>query len=171
MTRLASLLLFVGGVLLLSWAVAPAAPPVPPPVSAQDLAALRQSGPILAQVNAEVERLRDRLASRPAAPTVVRDPFSFGKRPAPPAPRPIDATAASAVPPIATTPALPRLVAITSEKHGTDVLFSAVLSFGDDVLVVKPGGTISAFIVRSIGADGVELLDPISGATFRISLQ
>lgn len=174
MNRIASALLLGGGVLLTTWVVSPAAPvPIATPVTAADLAAVDQQAPIIAEVEAQVARLRQRLENPPQFPPPSRDPFRFGRRPEPASPK----TSASPVavpadqPAEVAAPELPRIVAMMVTATDGGLLRAAVLSVGDDVQIVKPGDVVSRFVVRSIAADAIELVDPVSKTTFRVVLR
>lgn len=171
MHRLASILAFGGVALLVSWAVsAPAAPAsAPPPALLVD--ALDQVTPIVANVNAQVDRMRERLASPPQFPAPERDPFRFGRRPESPRPAQVVIAAPPPGPVEPAGPELPRLVAITAETIDGSVVRRAVLSAGDSVSVVKVGDKIGLFFVRSISLDAAELVDVASSLTYRISLK
>ena len=171
MRRLTSIVVLVTCVLLLTRVFAPASSPATPgPVSSAALRAFEQSTPVLSEINAEVERLRQRLANPPTPPTPGRDPFRFGTRtaatakPAPAVPAPPPLVAAPAV----IAPVLPQLVAVTSDAVDGGLVRRAVISVGDDVLILKPGGAVGIFLVRSISADSAELVDPVTGLTYRI---
>jgi hypothetical protein len=173
MHRITSALLVGCGLLLTTWALAPAAPsPARPPLSAADQAALNQTTPVLADVNAQVDRLRERLASAPQFPAPSRDPFRFGPRPEPAHPT-VEPAAPPAIlaPPPAPAPVLPRLVAVMTTEVEGGTQRTAVVSVGDDVQMLRIGQSVGKFIVRSIGEDAVELVDQLTGATFRISLR
>ena len=123
-------------------------------------------------MNAQVDKLRERLSAPPEYPAPTRDPFRFGKIVEPSRPKLIvPAVMTSAVPPPAPAPALPRLVAITSRVVDGVTVRTAVLAMGDDLQMIKVGETVSRLVIRNIGADVVELADPASGTIFRISLQ
>ena len=174
MKRLAAILLFAGAVLFSTHILAPAAPSHPRlVVSSTDLAAIIQAKPIVDEVNAQVDRLRERLARPPEYPAPTRDPFRFGKRAEPTPPKAAKPALAPALvmTPAISAPVLPRLVAIVSNATDSGLLRSAVLASGDDVHIVKSGESIGKLVVRSIGVDAVELADPVSGVTFKISLQ
>lgn len=172
MKRLSAILLFAGAVLASTHILAPAAPPPPPPgLSPADLAAIAQDKPIVEQVDAQVDRLRERLASPPPYPPTVRDPFRFGAH-IEPAPSKTQAPATAAlVRPVSPPPALPHLIAIATNAGDGNTVRTAVLALGDDVQIVTVGETYANFLVRSIGIDGVELADSATGSTFKISLQ
>jgi outer membrane murein-binding lipoprotein Lpp len=170
MKRLAAIIVFAGAVLLSTHILAPAAPPKPlPEVNAAELAAIDQTQSMVDEVNAQVDRLRERLAPPPGYPAPTRDPFRFGKtiEPAPPKPAPAPPVAPA---PAAAAPALPRLVAIVSDTTDAGSIRTAVLSVGEDIQIVKTGDSLSKLVVQSIGVDAIELADPVSGATFRILL-
>ena len=167
MNRVASALICVGAVLLLVWQVTPATSAPPPP---RDAAALEldQAAPVLTEVNAQVDRLRERLSTTPSFPPPSRDPFNFGRRPdRAPAP-PVDTPAAIEPPP--PSPVLPDIVAILSSKvDGADVR-SAVFSSDGDVQLVTSGDTVGPFVVRTISADRVVLVHRATGAAFSVKL-
>ena len=172
MKRLSAIVIFAGAVLVSTHILAPAAPPpAPAALTSADLAAIAQTAPVVEQVDTQVDRLRERLAAPPAYPQPLRDPFRFGQRTEPPRPKPASAPAAIVELPAAPAPALPRLIAIATNMTDGSPVRSAVLSAGDDVQVVKTGDTYGKFLVRTIGADAVELTDPAAGSTFKISLQ
>ena len=172
MTRFGAILIFAGAVLVSTHILAPAAPPPPQPaILAADLAAVAQARPVVDEVDSQVDRLRERLASPPAYPPPTRNPFRFGDRKTEP-PRPRAAAPAAAVTvEREPAPALPRLVAIATNVVGGALVRTAVLANGDDVVVVKAGESLGTFTVRTIGVDTVELADPATGRTFKISLQ
>jgi hypothetical protein len=177
MSRFAAIVIFAGAVLVSTFILAPAAPPaMRPAMTGAELAAqLDQTAPIVEQMNKQVDRLRERLAAPPKYPEPTRDPFRFGKpiepakktATAPPS-APIGATAGESARP---APPLPRLVAITASVVSGSTTQTAVLAVGDDIQLCKVGDKIAQWIVKSIGADSLELADPTSGETFKISLQ
>ena len=172
MKRLSAIVIVAGAVLVSTHILAPAAsPPAPAAVTAADVAAIAQTTPVVEQVDAQVDRLRERLATPPVYPPPVRDPFRFGQRTEPARPKPAAAPSVVVERPAAPAPALPHLVAIATNVIGGTSVRTAVLAAGDDVHVVKTGDTYGTFVVLAIGADGVELTDPAAGSTFKISLQ
>jgi hypothetical protein len=175
MKRFGAILLFAGAVLLSTHILAPASSPPPPrPVTAADLAPIAQTTPVVEQVDAQVERLRERLATPPAYPAPVRDPFTYGTRPDQPrakAAAPSAAPATIAEKPAIPAPPLPRVIAIATDVVDGALVRTAVLALGEDFQVVKSGETFSKFVVRSVGIDVVELSDPASGSIVTISLQ
>jgi hypothetical protein len=176
MRRIASVLLLVGSVLLATWALAPAAaPPAPGPATPKDLAAFDQTAPVVSQIDQEVAQLRARLKNLTSAAQPERDPFQFGaSRPEPPRVKP--GPPVPAPPPLDETPAAPavvwpHLVAILSETTDGALVRRAVLALGDDVDVVRPGGLIGKYLVKSIDVDMAELTDTSTGATVRVWLR
>ena len=166
MNRLATLLLLGGVALLVSWAVAPAAPTgqAPRATTPSD-----QSSPVVAEVNAQVDRLRERLAEAPKFPPPRRDPFRFGLRNEPKAPAPAPIAPEAAPEPAAIV--LPKLVAIVANGAGDASVRTAVFADGESVRVLKSGETIDSLVLRTIGTDFVELVDPATDRTHRISLR
>jgi hypothetical protein len=66
---------------------------------------------------------------------------------------------------------LPHLIAIATNVQEGNTVRTAVLALGDELQIVKTGETFLKFLVRSIGADALELTDPATGSTFKLSLQ
>ncbi len=167
MNRLATALICGGALLLLIWQVSPATSAPPPPRNAVS-SELDQAAPVLAEVTSQVDRLRERLATVPTFPPPSRDPFNFGRRPDP-TPRPAPAAAPATTEP-APAPPLPSIVAILlTSVDGADVR-TAAFAVDDDVQLVTAGQTIGQFIVRSISADHVVLVDRASGTAYSIKL-
>ena len=172
MRRFAAIVVFAGAVILSTHMLAPAAPPAAKPVaSTAALAAVQQATPMIDQVKAEVDRLRERLAAPPAYPAPTRDPFRFGKRAEPSPPKPAESIHVPPIEPAAPpAPMLPQLVAIAATTIDREVIHTAVLMVGDDIQMLKVGDTISRLVIRGIGTDVVDLEDPITGRWFRLSL-
>jgi hypothetical protein len=169
MNRIAGALLLSGVALLVSWAVAPAAP-IAPPDTAAAIAAIEQSVPVVDEVNAQVDRLRERLAEPQKFPPPQRNPFDFGRHPEPARPvKPVVETPAVPVEP--PPPPLPRLLAIVLNTVDGAAVHSAVFSNGDDVNILKAGDTIGRYVVRSVASDGAELVDRNTSRVFRVTLK
>lgn len=168
MNRVALILLLSGFVLLLTWVVAPAAPS-PSPLPAHAAAAVDQTAPLVAEMAAQVERMRNRLEEPQGFPPPERNPFTFGARREVVPARPRLPVAAPEEPP--PPPPLPKLLAVVANDADGGVVLTAVFSVGDNVQVVKTGDTIGAFAIRSITADVVELVDPSTGAVHRMTLR
>lgn len=169
MKRLGAVALFAGAVLLSTHILAPAEPP-PSPTSlpAADLLAVARAKPLIAQLDAQAERLRERLANPPAYPAPTRDPFRFN---APATPRKTSVTPAPAAPAAAPAQALPKVIAIATSTENGALVRTAVLGMDAEVQVVKPGDTFLNFSIESVGIDSVEILNPATRQTFKISLQ
>jgi len=168
MNRVAALVLLVGGVLLMSWAVAPAAPTLQPRRAAEiDRADPADSRDLTEKMSAEVQKLRERLEATTPYPSPSRDPFRFGSTRRPAAP---SVTPQPEMPPVE-PPSLPRLVAILTEGEPGRPTWCAVLAIGGDVRMLKAGETIAGFEVRRVTASDAELFDPISSRTFRLTLK
>ena len=174
------MLLFAGALLISQWVLSSAAPTSTSPTSPttltsatnparSDLAAYEQTtAPIVAEISAQVDRLRERLNTPPAPPQPSRDPFRYGQREVP---RPKNVQPEIiAPPPQPRAPELPRLIAITSEKTDGGVEWRAAFSNGDQILLMKAGETIGPFVIRSVSDGAVELVDP-SGAIHKLVLQ
>jgi hypothetical protein len=165
MRRLVLVVSLGGVVLLAAWRLAPFVFVPSASTPAPALAPADHATAIVADVDAQVARLRNRLAVIPALQPVVRDPFAYGARLAPPSvPPPV----ALAAPPRERDrgPVLPRLVAI--ESGAGDGARVAVFAAGDDLVPVKPGDSIGSLIVSHVEADSVELSDPKTGQTFHV---
>jgi len=164
-----TILLLASAALLASRLVSPASSAPQP--RRLDVDAPDQASPALAEVNAEVDRLRDRLASVPDFSAPSRDPFSFGRAPERTrAPLPV-ATPAPVAEPVVVTPSLPKLVAILSAAGPDDVTGrTAVLAIGDDVQFKKSGDDVGAFRVEMVSVDALVLVERASRATFTVAL-
>lgn len=161
--RLTSAVLLLGGAaLLLTWVNAPAAP-VPQAGAGVGAAIRAPAAPGVAQV--DVERLRARLAAVPSYQTPIRDPFHYGEKSARRGVEP-----PGAVPVVPPPPPLPRLVAILTSDTGAGPARQIVVSAGAGVKVAGVGDRVGAFVVRAIGTDAADLVDPATGAAFRISI-
>jgi hypothetical protein len=111
--------------------------------------------------------LRERLAEVPKFPPPQRDPFRFGLRSErKPAARP--AVTEPEIAPAPTTPELPKLIAIVSDASATR---TAVFAEGESVRVLKAGDSIDRFVVRTIGADFVELAESATTRTHKLALR
>jgi hypothetical protein len=167
MLRIASLTLVGGAVLLMTWVLAPAATrpqraeaPIP---TARGLAPASSD---LVDFQREIDRMRARLVTRHASPAPGRDPFRFGLR--------LDAPRHETRPPVAApppAPVLPRLIAILSDTVNGVVVRRAALAQDGAVRLAAVGDMVGALRLRAITPDGIELADPATSATFRISLR
>jgi hypothetical protein len=148
---------------------APAAPspePLPPRASAT----ADQTAPIVEDMAAQIDRLRERVDAPPSFPPPERNPFRFGARPEP-IPTKAGATAPEVVEPSAPPPpVLPKLLAIAANDVDGVTVLTAVLSVNNAVRIVKVGDTVGNFIVHAISASVIELVESSSGATFQLTL-
>jgi len=134
------------------------------------MGALDQSAPVIDEVNAQVDRLRERLATPQKFPPPQRNPFDFGRRPEPKRPAaPVAET--PVVPAEPPPPPLPRLLAIVSNTVDGTATHSAVFSNGDDVNILKAGDTIGRYVVRSVTSDGAELVERSTSKVFHVALK
>jgi len=177
-SRTASVLLFAGALLISQWVLSSASSTVPPSTAATigtgapplTLNAYAQAtAPIAAEISAQVDRLRERLSTPPPAPHPDRDPFRYGVREVPRPQKVAEPEIVAPAPP--PPPALPRLVAITSETTDAGVEWRAAISNGDQVLLVKTGDKIGPFVVHSVSDGVLELSDPATGTIHKIVLQ
>ncbi len=169
---------YSGGVLLLlAWLasaaglgrqrVAPAQAPEPVETSGTTL--------IAADVQAQTERLKSRLAAAPAPQVPVRNPFMFASKEA--APRRAAKSAETEPPPLPAVlePAEPAidLVGIAEDRTPKGVVRTAIISaLSGELFLVKEGESIvGRYRVKAVGADSVELSDQLTGAVRRLALR
>ena len=169
MRRLAFALSLSGLLLLATWVQAPAGPAreiTAPSAAEVELAeqAAQAIAPVARQIDQDAERLRQHLAARVPFNEPARDPFRFKKATAPRAP---GAPAAPGAPVVLNVPppppvAVPLLIGVTEDVSAGVVTRTAVLSMGDDMAIVKVGQPFARFVVQSIGATSVDLIDVTS---------
>jgi hypothetical protein len=169
MSRLRSLLLLGGTVLVMSYISAPASPTPPPhaPSEAQ-VRAIDAMAPVAMTATQEAAQLRARLAILPQNPQPRRDPFTFGSTPRAPK-RVIPVEPAPVVEVIAPAPALmwPKLVALLTDNGKV----TAVLGLGDTVEIVKAGDSMGGFLVREITASAIEVVHVATSTSQRLTLR
>jgi hypothetical protein len=130
---------------------------------------------LAADVHAQAEKLKTRLAAAPAPQQPVRNPFAFApreasvrreRRVAPVAPLPVGPIAAPDEPAI-------ELIGVAENHTGHGIERTAVISaLSGELFLVKEGETIAArYRVKAIGADAVELSDLVSGVARRLALR
>lgn len=170
MKRAAFALALSGVLLLATWVQAPAAPardvaaPSAADVSSADQTA-QSVAPVARQIDEEAARLRQRLAAAVPFTAPARDPFRFNKKGSEPfSTKSVEKGSDPVVlkTPVAPPIVVPVLVGITEDAAGGVVTRTAILSMGDDMAIVKTGQAFSRFIVQSIGALSVELVDVTS---------
>lgn len=165
MQRLAVALLLGGVLLLASWVVA--GDPPRRASTAEGLPAPDQVAQLIADVNEQVELLRERLAIERQFARPNRDPFRFDGSmvQAPVAPPVVEAVIAPAPLP------LPQLVAILTDTVETVVTRRAVFSVNGAVVIVKAGERVDRFDVTRIDEAGVDLKERETAANFRLSIK
>jgi hypothetical protein len=164
---MSAVFLLAGATLLVTWLVSPAdsAPPARVPAARTTL---DEAAPLLADMNAEVDHMRDRLVTKPPSPVPTRDPFTYGHRVVQP-------RASRPDPIVATTPLVllptPTLVAILSGDATAPrrAVFSTLDT--DDVQFLTSGDTIGRFVVSEIQDDLVMLTDRRTDETVRLTLR
>jgi hypothetical protein len=168
-------LYLVGGSVLAAWLSAAAGveysaqPNLPTPV--------RTSGSesIADEVQAQANRLRERLASAPAPTQPARNLFAFAPKPVPTprSSRPA-ATTSPAAPPVVPVPepAL-SLIGVAEDQVPNGPVRTAIISAdGGELFMVRVGEGIGPrYRVNAIGADAVELSDLMTGAVRTLTLQ
>ena len=161
MQRFAVALLIGGTLLLASWVLAG-----DPPQRKARPEPSEPAAPVVAEMNAQVDRLRERLSVERRFSSPTRDPFHFTARvePAPVAPPPAPEPVAAPAPP-------PQLVAILTDKSNDGVTRRAVFSLNGTVQIVKPGDTIDRFVVGRVDADSVELTERGSAVPLRLTIK
>jgi Tfp pilus assembly protein PilP len=168
MSRLRSLLLLGGTVLVMSYISAPAAPTPAPARTPETMPVIDESAPAARAATQETARLRARLAIVPEKPVTQRDPFSFGTKSRVPkrataAPEP--EAVIEVAPPLPL--AWPRLVALLTDNGK----ITAVLGVGDGVEMLKAGETAGGFLVREITSTSIEVVHVATSAATRLTLR
>jgi hypothetical protein len=176
MSRLRSLLLLGGTVLVMSYISAPAAPTQAPATPETQMRAIDETAPVqgataetlINDATQETARLRARLAVVPELPVTQRDPFSFGTKPRVPkrvtaAPEPEPVVEVAPLPPLV----WPKLVALLTDNGK----ITAVLGMGDGVEMLKAGETAGGFLVREITATSIEVVHVATSVATRLTLR
>jgi hypothetical protein len=167
---------YLGGASLLAAWLASAASMVPGEPVVQDAPrAVQTAGTetLAADVQAQIARLRERLAAAPAPQEPVRNPFAFAERPQPVARRVAAAPAATPVLP-APPPEPPLvLIGIAEDRKAEGLVRIAVIATAaGDVLTVTAGqSVIGRYRVRTVDASSVELTDLTTGGFRRLVLR
>ena len=170
MSRLRSLLLLGGTVLVMSYISAPAAPtPAPPRPSDEQVRAIHAAAPIVDSAEQEAAQLRARLAVVPPSAEPRRDPFSFGSKPR--EPKRVETSAPPSDPPVempAPPPLVwPKLVALLTDNGKV----TAVLGIGDAVEMLEAGEAAGGFLVREITASSIEVVHVATSVATRLTLR
>lgn len=128
---------------------------------------------LAASVQSQSARLRARLAAAPSARTAGRNPFAFEAAVPAARPRPAAATApAETVPPAPSEPAIALVGVAEQERDGTARRTAMIAGPGDELFLVAEGEALAGrYRVGTVGADAVELVDLVTGATRRLPLR
>ena len=164
----------VGGVVLATW-LATAAGTGGAREDRQDAAPQVRGDldPLVAEVQAQAERLRERLSTAPAPTVEPRNPFQFASRePRILAARRVNAPApvTPEAPPVA-EPVRPQLSLVGLAEDDARIRTAVIAGMGE-LFLVKAGETLTPrFRVDAIGADAVEISDLQTGSAFRLVLK
>ena len=144
------------------------------PVRASPPAAASPIDHLATDVEAQAERLRQRLDTAPAPQAPLRNPFAFAPR-AQSVARPGRVVAASVPLPLPAEPAEPslELIGIAEKQAGEAVVRTAMISndAGDLLMVTVGQRILGLYDVAAIGHDAIELKHSISGAIRRLVLR
>ena len=163
-----SVLLAAGALLLVTWLVSPAASAPPQQLSIDTPPA--QAPPELDDINREVDRLRERLATTAVVAPPARDPFQFAPLPSA---RRLDAPE-EFHPPIAFEPPIvwPELVAILSSGPASAPTHQAAFEDSAHAMqILSAGGTLDGFLIDSVTGDAVVVSHSATGRTSQLSLR
>lgn len=159
-----------GGILLAAWLASAAGvghPSIPQPPAPSTEA--MQLDALASGVQSQATHLRQRLAAAPAPHSETRNPFAFAaaERPQPAAvEKAVDAEPVSTM---QTVPE-PNLVLLGLAEDGSTR--TAMIESGDDLVMATEGQTIvGRYRVAKISADGIELVDLVTGTTRRLLLK
>ena len=166
--------MFCVGALLVAWLAAAAGTRFTEgqPASEMTVAADITPEPLIADVRAQAERLRERLSAAILPRQPSRNPFEFASRP--PTPAKDFGVPAVAVPESVPTitPVAMSLAGIAESQAPNGLDRTAVISAMGRLFLVKPGDQVmSRFRVVAIHADAVELVDLEADTTLRLRLQ
>jgi hypothetical protein len=131
---------------------------------------------IAADVQAQAERLHERMAEAPSPSAAVRNPFAFGEPRGlrrPPTVDPVHATAtAEPAPTVAAAPTL-LLMGIAEETTPSGPHRTAIIGGdGDAIFMVTEGESVAGrYKVTKIGADAIELEDQTTKGYRRLALR
>jgi hypothetical protein len=168
-----------GGLLLLAWFASagglggrqtPAVEDPPRPVEPAGTATLA------ADVQAQTERLKTRLATAPAPHQTTRNPFAFAPRPTevPRARQPaaVEDPGAPVVPPPPAEPAI-ELIGVAENREAKGLVRTAIVAaLSGELFLVKEGELLAGrYKVKAVGADAVELIDLVMGGERRLALR
>jgi hypothetical protein len=129
---------------------------------------------LAADVQAQTERLKSRLASAPVPQNPVRNPFTFAAKEV--SPRRVKSAAIEPDPvPVVLEPAEPAidLVGIAEDKTPKGPVRTAIISaLSGELFLVKEGDSIAGrYRVKTVGPESVELADQLLGSVRRLTLR
>jgi hypothetical protein len=165
-----------GGLLLLAWLASASGLGRQQPVPDQPPEPVETTGTttLAADVKAQTDKLRSRLAAAPSPQNPVRNPFSFASKEAPRRARREAVEPVPALPPVLEPmePAI-DLVGVAEDKTPKGIVRTAIISaLSGELFLVKEGELIGArYRVKTVGADAVELTDLLSGSMRRLALR
>ena len=130
---------------------------------------------LAAEVQAQTERLKTRLAAAPAPQEPFRNPFTFASR-AQPDRRELPSRVETVVPaPIPGPPLEPaiELIGVAESESPKGAVRTAIIStLSGELFLVKEGETIAArYRVGSVLPDAVQLNDLLTGTVRRLALR
>jgi hypothetical protein len=163
-------------VLVLAWLSAAASiSRQTPPTSDEPRRPVQTAGTetLAADVQAQAERLKQRLATAPAPQEPSRNPFTFSVRPPQRQQRaPVPVDVAPPAPLVPMEPAL-ELIGVAESQSPKGPIRTAIISTAaEDLFMVKEGEILGGrYRVVAVGADAVELSDLVTGAVRRLGLR
>jgi hypothetical protein len=161
-SRIASLV--AGGGLLAAWlATAANTVGVTPAPAAPEVRVAPD--PLLAEVQAQASRLRERLSATTSPATPTRNPYRFAS-PVPPRaggagpdPAPVSGSADLPVAPLPPPPPVLSLIGIAEHHTPEGPRRTAIITSGGELYMAGPNEAVAAYRVVSVGSDAVELHD------------
>jgi hypothetical protein len=133
-----------------------------PPVARLQSLAEPQRSPASIEEPAFAERLNLRLREAPVAPTIRRNPFSFGSRQRDIGPSPESAPTLIDAPPITSAPTRPAFAYALSGIGIAGEVRTAVLTDGHGIRIVKVNDTVAGYTVVEITDGSVTLESDVS---------
>jgi hypothetical protein len=128
---------------------------------------------LAADVQAQTERLRHRLASAPAPQEPSRNPFAFAQRPDPLARRAARAPEPATPPPTLVAEPPLTLIGIAETQTPDGIVRTAMITTaaGELITVTRGEAVIGRYRVDVVDADAVVLSDVSNGAVRRLALR
>ena len=176
MTNSRAALSIGGATLLVAWLSFAGSPGVQPvsPLQAGPAGEAGSTESLVADVRAQGERLRQRLAASPPMQQPARNPFAFGSArskaavPSEPLPR----VGAEASQTTAEEPPLALMGIAEHRRAGGTARTAVIVSGADELLMVTVGDPVGQrYRVVAIGSESVELFDAVAERGRRLTLQ